>query len=102
MRNMTKLKSGNMLLTSARDIIEYGHWTESIKWYGQMKLSEPFDENHKRVDLLSMRSVNEYYNKHWHDALRAGTLRFFTKKPSDEDLNYPWTSSSLAKILGMR
>ena len=98
---MTKLKSGNILLTSARDIIDYGHWTEANKWFGQMRMKNPF-ENNKRVDLLSMRSVNEYYDKHWHDALRAGTLRFFVKEPSDEDLNYPWSYSSLSNILRTR
>lgn len=99
---MIRLKSGNILLTSARDIIEYGHWDSSLEWFGQMKVDNPYNKNHKRIDLLSMRRVNEYYNKHWHDALRAGTLRFFVKEPTEEDLNYPWVNSSLAKIIKMR
>ena len=98
---MIRLKSGNTLLISARDIIDYGHWDSSMEWYGQMKVDNPYNNN-KRIDLLSMRSVNEYYNKHWHDALRAGTLRFFVKEPTEEDLNYPWINSSLAKIMNLK
>lgn len=87
---MTVLESGNILLIDMKDVIHYGHWQDSLEWWGQLHLEEIYDENGKRRDFLPMNAINTIYDCKWYPVLNEGNLRFFIKEPTEEDLNYPW------------